>query len=399
MPYYIGDVIKDEKKLLVRTPEEFKKAGIDALLNTSVDSVDQAKGVANLSTGWSLPYDVLVLATGAEPVMPGLPGQDMDGVFMLRHLADALKIKKFLNENLCRRAVIIGAGFISMEMTENFRNIGIHTTIVSRSAYPVPRWDLEFVKLIREELQRNGVVFMAETTPLSIEKGSECCLKVRTTSGDVEADIILLAIGVRPNVGLAKSMGIETGRTGAIKVNFSQKTSREGVYAAGDCCEVYNRVSRQWSYTPLGDITNKQGRIAGQNIGGTPGVFPGVVGSHAFRVFDLEVAATGLTEAEALRSGFAPASTLIWGVPVARSLHKGEKLGLKLVADKGTGKLLGAQCVSVAGAVGRINALSVALWNDMDLEEIGFLDLAYSPVFGGAWDPIHIAAQNLARKL
>lgn len=383
----------------MRTPEEFRKAGIEAILNTSVESADPAKGVVNLSNGKSLPYDILVLATGADAVRPGLPGQDLEGVFMLRHVSDALKIKRFLNGNGSKKAVIIGAGFISMEMAENFRNIGMHTAIISRSSNPVPRWDPVFTKMIIESLQNNGVVFMADTNPLSIEKGSECRLKVKTTAGDLDADIVLLATGVRPNVKLAESIGVETGRTGAISVDFSQRTSRPEVYAVGDCCEVFNRVSKQWVYTPLGDIANKQGRIAGQNIGGAPGIFPGVVGSHAFKIFDLEVAATGLTETEAYRSGYFPMTTLIWGVPVGRSMSKGERLGLKLVADKGTGKLLGAQCISVAGAVGRINALSVALWNEMDLDQVAYLDLAYSPVFGGAWDPIHIAAQDLARKM
>lgn len=364
-----------------------------------MESVDASKGVVRLSTEKTLPYDILVIATGADAVRPGLPGEELEGVFMLRHLEDALKIKKFLNGNGCRKAVIIGAGFISMEMTENFRRLGIHTTIVSRSSYPVPRWDPVFSKMILDSLRENGIEFKADTNPLSIEKGSEYRLKVRSTAGDLDADIVLLAIGIKPNVELARSMGVEIGRTGAVRVNFSQRTSRDEVYAAGDCCEVFNRISKRWVYTPLGDIANKQGRIAGQNAGGAPGIFPGIVGSHAFRIFDLEVASTGLTEVEAFQSGFSPATSLIWGIPVGRSMSKGEKLGIKLVADQGTGKLLGAQCVSVTGAVSRINALSVALWNEMDLEQVGYLDLAYAPVFGGAWDPIHIAAQDLARKL
>jgi NADPH-dependent 2,4-dienoyl-CoA reductase/sulfur reductase-like enzyme len=189
------------------------------------------------------------------------------------------------------------------------------------------------------------------------------------------------------------------GESGAIKVDFSQRTSMENVYAVGDCCEVFHRVIGKWVYFPLGDVANKQGRTAGQNIGGAPSEFPGVVGAQSFKLFKLEVAATGLTEEEATKYGFQPVSTIIAGLPVGRPMAKGEKLGVKLVADKPTGKLLGAQAIGEKGAVARINSLSVALWSGLTLEQIGYLDLAYAPPFGGAWDAIHIAAQTLMRKL
>lgn len=399
MPYYIGDVIKDKQKLIARTPEEFRKAGIEVLLRTSVESIDPGKGTVDLSTGKGLPYDILVLATGADAIRPGIPGEDLDGVFPLRHLADGLKVKDYLEDGKCKKAVIIGGGFIAMEMAEAFRNLQMDVKVMDILPAPVARWSGELSNYILEELQKNAVEFLPETRPLSIESGSECRLRVKTSRGDLDADIVLVAIGIRRNITLAESLGLKMGETGAIQVNFSQRTSSENIYAVGDCCEVFNRVSRRWTYGPLGDVANKQGRIAGQNIGGYPGIFPGVVGAQSFKLFDLEVAAAGLTEAEAVKSGFTPVSLFLWGLPIGRPLSQGEKLGLNLTADKSTGKLLGAQCVGVEGAVKRINILAVALWNDMGLEEIGYLDLGYSPLFGGAWDPIHIAAQNLARKL
>lgn len=401
MPYYIGDVIKDKNRLIVRTPEEFKKTGIDVFLHIAVEGIDTEKAEAHLSTGKKLPYDVLVLGTGANGLWPGIPGEDLDGVFALRSLTDGIRIKDFLNVNRCRKAVVIGAGFIAMEMAEAFGNIGISTQIIDILPLPVARWDAEFSGWIVEELKKNGAIFFPRTRPIAIERGTESRLTVKTTGGDLAADIVLVALGISSNVALAKSIGLKLGESGAIRVNFSQRTSREEIYSVGDCCEVFNMVSDRWVYTPLGDIANKQGRIAGQNIGGTPGIFPGIVGSQSFKVFGLEVAATGLNEADALNSGFSPVSSIIWGLPVGRSMSRGtEKLGLKLIADRGTGRLLGAQCVSTGeGAVKRIDTLSVALWNRMRLEELGYLDLAYSPAFGGAWDPIHIAAQNLAKKL
>ncbi len=398
MPYYIGDVIKDYKRLVIRTPEDFKKTGIDVRTKTRVDGIDAAKGTVHLSDGSALPYDILVMATGAEAARLGLPGEDLEGVFTLRRLTDALRIKSFMNNNPCRKALIIGAGYIGMEMCEAFRNLGIDTYVLAKYLYPVPRWDAELSKLITEELEKNKIVFLPLTGSLAIEKGKDFSLRLVTDKGNLEADIILIGVGARPNTKLAESLGVEMGEY-AIKVDFFQRTSREEVYAVGDCCEVFHRVIGKWTYNPLGDVANKQGRTAGQNIGGASTKFPGVVGAQSFKVFNLEAAATGITEEEALNHGFQPVSTIIQGLPVGRPMARGEKLALKLVADKATGKLLGAQSVAEKGAVSRINCLSVALWNGMTLEEIGHLDLAYAPPFGGAWDAIHIAAQMLMRKL
>ena len=286
-----------------------------------------------------------------------------------------------------------------MEMCEALRNVGVDVKVVDVLPRPASRWDPEFTKLIVEELGKNQVEFLPETKPLSIEKGKECRLKLITSNGEMDADMVMMGVGTRYNTALAQSMGIAMGESGAIKVDFHQKTSREGVWAVGDCCEVFHRVAGRWVYFPLGDIANKQGRVAGQNVGGAPVEFPGIVGAQAFKVFNLEVAATGLTEEEALKYGFEPVSALIWGLPIGRPMAKGEKLGIKLVGDKKTGKLLGGQCIGMKGAVQRVSALSIALWSGLTVDELGYVDLPYAPPFGGAWDAIHIAAQDLARKL
>jgi NADPH-dependent 2,4-dienoyl-CoA reductase/sulfur reductase-like enzyme len=171
------------------------------------------------------------------------------------------------------------------------------------------------------------------------------------------------------------------------------------VYAVGDCCEVYHRISQKWGHIPLGDVANKQGRVAGINIGGASMVFPGVVGAQSFRIFNLEVAATGIDEREALEAGYNPACTIIWGNAIVGAMPGATQVGVKLVADRSTGKLLGAQTVGEIGAVSRINTLSCALWADMGLQDIGYLDLAYAPPFAPAWDPIHVAAQQLLREM
>jgi len=399
MPYYIGDVIKESKRLVIRTPEEFKKTGIDVKIKTRVDSVDPQKGSLSLSDGTSLPYDFLVMATGAEAIRLDIPGKDLEGVYVFRNLTDGLKMKSYLNEQSCKKAVLIGAGYIGMEMCEALRSLGIEVKVMDILPRPTVRWDAEFTKMIVDELAKNQVEFLPETKPLAIEKGKDYRLKLHTSGGELDADLVLMGVGTKRNAALAESMGIALGESGAIKVDSRQKTSREGVYAVGDCCEVFHKVAGRWVYIPLGDVANKQGRVAGQNIGGYSAEFPGVVGAQAFKVFKLEVAATGLTEEEATKYGFEPVSAMIWGLPVGRPMAKGEKLGVKLVGDKKTGKLLGGQCVGEKGAVQRVSSLSVALWAGLTVDEVGYLDLPYAPPFGGAWDAIHITAQSLRGKM
>lgn len=398
MPYYIGDVIHDQNRLIARTPEKFREGGIDVLLQTRVLGVDPAGGVVELQDGRKVPYDVMVMATGTSAIVPEMPGIDLPGVVSLRNLEDAIRIKTWLREKNAKRVVIVGGGFIGLEMSEALAAAGIQTTIIHKDPLPANRWDAALSKMMLEELQVNGVEFAANAAALTIEKGGKALLTVTTDQGEYEGDLVLLAIGVRPDASLAKAAGLKIGPSGAIAVNFAQQTSLANVYAAGDCCESFHRVSRRWVNIPLGDIANKQGRVAGRNIGGKPLTFDGIVGAQSFRLFNLECAATGLSEKEALAAGFSPVSNITWGSAMAPALGM-KKIGLKLIADRSSGKLLGAQAVGQAGAVGRINALSVALWTGLDLDQIGYLDLAYAPPFSAAWDIIHNAAQALGRSL
>jgi NADPH-dependent 2,4-dienoyl-CoA reductase/sulfur reductase-like enzyme len=399
MPYYIGDVIKDQKHLVARTPEEFRKGGIEVSVNTSVVKVDAGERVVHLSDGKVLSYDYLVFATGSKAQRLGIPGEDLEGVFTLKTLADTLRIKAYLAGRSCRKAVIVGGGFIGLEMSEAFRTLGLETTILDVVERPVMRWDPEFSKTVLEELNRHGVSFLGGSRTQAVEKGTAFPLRVVVDQAKLDADVVLMSVGIRPEVELAAAVGIHRGKTGAIEVNSYQQTSKEGVYAVGDCCEVYHRLSKRWVYLPLGDVANKQGRLAGRNIGGNPMIFPGVVGAQSFKIFNLEVAATGLGEKEATDAGYQPVSTIIWGSSIAKIMPGAKKLGIKLVADKTTGQLLGAQSVGENGAVSRINTLSVALWSGMNIDEIANLDLAYSPFFSGPWDTIHVAAQALKKHI
>ena len=397
-PYYIGDIIKDENKLIARTPEKFREGGINVQLNAEVIHINPGKNVVEIKDSRQFPYDILVMATGTSAIVPDMPGIDLPGVFSLRNLEDAMHIKSWLREKNAKSVIIIGGGFIGLEMSEGLYAAGISTTIIHKDAMPANRWDAALSSVMLEELQTHGVEFVANTSAQAIEKGTNALLRVITDKGSWEGDLVLLAIGVKPDVQLAKSLGLNIGKTGAIAVNFAQQTSMENVYAVGDCCESFHRVSRRWVNIPLGDIANKQGRVAGRNIGGKPLTFNGIVGAQSFRLFNLECAATGLSEKEALDAGYSPASNITWGSAMSSALGM-RKIGLKLIADKSSGKLLGAQAVGVADVVGRINTLSVALWAGMDLDQIGYLDLAYAPPFSPAWDIIHNAAQALGRSI
>jgi NADPH-dependent 2,4-dienoyl-CoA reductase/sulfur reductase-like enzyme len=395
-PYYIGDIIKDENKLVARTPEDFRKQGVHVHLDTEVVNINRNANVVETKDNLMLPYDFLVIGTGTNPFVPDIPGRELPGVYVLNNLENAMLIKTWLRERKAKRVIIIGGGFIGLEMSEALQAAGISTTIIHKDPLPANRWDKELSSVMLEELQSHGVEFIGNAQAKAIEKSSGNSLKVITDAGEWQGDMVLLAVGVRPNAALAKAAGLTIGKTGAIAVNFAQQTSAENVYAVGDCCESWNRVSRRWVNIPLGDIANKQGRVAGRNIGGQPLTFEGIVGAQSFRLFNLECAATGLSEKEALAAGYTPVSNISWGSAMAPAMGM-KKIGLKLTADKSSGKLLGAQGVGVAGVVGRINALSVALWSGLTLDEVGYIDLAYAPPFSAAWDIIHNAAQALRR--
>jgi NADPH-dependent 2,4-dienoyl-CoA reductase/sulfur reductase-like enzyme len=264
MTYYIGDVIKDEKMLIARTPETFEKTGVTVKTRTGVEEIDSEKGTVRLDNGTHLPYDVLVMATGSKVFLPDIPGVHEEGVFKLKDLRDGINIKTYIKEkqcgsDKCRKAIILGAGFIAMEMCEAMRNLGLETSVVYRGDLPIKQWDDEFSKIVLKTLTENDVIFIPHKMPVAIEKRkNKPGLRLFTNDGEMDTDIIIIAMGVKANTLLAEQVGLKIGNTGAIMVDYSQRTSREEIYAVGDCCGVYHRIKQQWVHMPLGDIANKQ---------------------------------------------------------------------------------------------------------------------------------------------
>ncbi len=346
-----------------------------------------------------VPFDRLILATGSRSRRLGIPGEEARNVFTLKDLGDGIRIRQFLDHRRPKRAVIIGAGYISLEVAEALRRRAVETTLLYRGELPYSGLEPEVGRLIVKALEENGVRYVPKVTPQALEgKGGEAH-RVLTNGGVFEADLFFLGAGVEPNVGLASEAGIKIGETGGIAVDQGMRTSDASVFAAGDCCEKYHRVIGRPVLAPLGDVANKEGRVAGENAVGGDARFNGIVGASCVKVFDLEIGMAGVSEAVAQRLGFRTISQVVESTSRV-GVYPGAKPSLlKLVADASTGRLLGGSLVGTDGEARKVNAVAVALYNGMSLEEVAQLDLAYAPPFSSVLDPLLVAATLLQRRL
>ena len=391
---------------MVRTAQQFKEMqDIDVKTGhrvTKIDPKEKKIEVLNLSRSETqrFSYDKLIVATGARSKRLNLPGSTGRNIFTLKDLQDGIRIKNYIDERKPGRVAILGGGFIALEMCEAFRLRNIETHVFCRRDLPAGNLEREISETILKELQGNGVYFHTQHEPAGFKANSMGEVTTfETHKASYRVDMVLMAVGVIPNVELAKEAGIELGKTGAIRTDKSQKTNLADTYAAGDCCEVFNLVSQDWMYTPLGDIANKQGRVAGDNAAGKKAVFHGVVGSAAFKVFELEVAFTGLGTQVAQKYGFDVDSQLIETESKVGYMPGSKRILIKLIFDRRSGRVLGAQMAGKEGVARRINALAVALHQNMTIDEISRLDFAYAPPFSGTLDPILIAAEQAAKRL
>jgi NADPH-dependent 2,4-dienoyl-CoA reductase/sulfur reductase-like enzyme len=392
--------------LVVRTPQQFKEMqNIEVKTEHRVTKIDpkgkriEVVNLAQSETQW-VSYDKLIIATGARSRRLSAPGSDSKNIFTLKDLQDGIRIKEHIDEKRPNQVAILGGGFISLEMCEAFRLRGVETYVFCRRDLPAGNLEREISEWILKELHENGVHFLTYHEPVAFHVNSNGeVTSLETSKGHYPADMVLMAMGVIPNVELAQRSGVELGKTGAIRTEFEQMTNLPDIYAAGDCCEVFNLVSQDWVHTPLGDIANKQGRVAGENAAGGNAVFLGVVGSAVFKVFELEVAFTGLGTEVARRHSFDVDSQIIEAESKVGYMPGAKRILIKLIFQRKNGRLLGAQMAGKEGVARRINVLAVALHQKMTIDEIARLDFAYAPPFSAPFDPILIAAEQAVKKL
>lgn len=395
IPYVVGgDVEMDD--LVVRSPEEHRRqSNIDVRTGQEAMGIDLDRRRVEVrdhtaDRTYSLDFDLLHLGLGAVPIRPDLPGMDGAHVHGVQTLADAAELLDDATEGEVGSVVVIGAGYIGLEIAEAFLKRGCKkVTVVERGPEVMGTLDPDMGAMVSGAMRSEGIDVRCGTTVQGFD-GS----RVQTSDGELEADLVLLGMGVLPNSRLAAEAGLATGAKGSIKVDLRMRTSAEGVTAAGDCCESFHLVSRQGVHIALGTVANKQARVAGINIGGGYATFPGVVGTAVTKLCSTEVGRTGLTEREAKAAGFDYVVAKIESTTRAGYFPGAKKITVKLLAEQRSGRVLGAQIVGEEGAAKRIDVMATALTAQMTVEDMTALDLSYAPPFSPVWDPVLVAARK-----
>ncbi len=404
MPYNIGDPSRMLEDLIILDVAQARnRRGIDVRVGcevSTVDTVGRRVTVRHLATNetYILQWDRLILATGAKAVMPKLPGLDLPGVFALRDMTDARGIKELLGRANVRQAVVIGAGYIGLEMADILHGRGIEVTVVEKATTILPGFDMEIIDVARRELDKQGVLVKTETSLKSVQQHGQD-LVVNTDHGELIAQLVIVAGGVSPNVALAQAAGITIGETGAIATDDAMQTNIAGIYAAGDCTQAWHLVAGKPSWIALGTTANKQGKVAGANAAGAHERFGGIVGTAGFKLFDLEVARTGLGQPEIDRLQLDAVRSV--SRHHSRALHYpgDQPITTVLFAQRTTGRLLGAQMIGGDTVAKRIDVFATALHAQMNIGQIEELDLSYAPPFAPVYDPILIAAAVASKDL
>lgn len=405
LPYYIGEVIKDKEKLLVQTPEKMKQRfNIDVRIFSEVTKISpENKTVEIFSiTGnktYTETYDKLILSPGAEPIRPRLEGIDTPGIFTLRNIPDTYRIKEYADNVKPRSAVIVGAGFIGLEVAENLHGLGVDVTIVELADHVIGPLDFEMAALVHQHLKAKNVKLYLKDAVEAFESDGNS-IGVKLSSGKIlKTDMVIMGIGVRPESGLAVAAGLKLGRTGGILVNEYLQTSDPDIYAAGDAIEVKDFISGNEALIPLAGPANKQGRIAANNICGFAEKFEGVQGTSIVKIFDLTVAVSGNNEKILKRNGAMYEKSFTHTASHAGYYPGAIPMSIKLLFEKAGGKLLGAQIIGYDGVDKRIDVLSAAMRAGMTVYDLEKLELAYAPPYSSAKDPVNIAGYTAANIL
>jgi NADPH-dependent 2,4-dienoyl-CoA reductase/sulfur reductase-like enzyme len=406
IPYWVGGDVTERDQLIARTPEEHRARGIDLRLRTEVTELDldgqrvRARDVDSGEESWTS-YDELVIATGARPIRPDMPGADAAGVHGVQTLDDGQALLDTLERTRGRRAVVVGAGYIGVEMAEALINRGYEVTVVNRGSEPMSTLDPDMGCMVHKAMEGLGITMVNDAEVTKILTGDDGRVRaVVTVDREFPADVVVLGIGVRPETALAQAAGLPLGPHGGLLTDRSMRVrGHENIWAGGDCVEVLDLVSGQDRHVPLGTHANKHGQVIGTNIGGGYATFPGVVGTAVSKVCDLEIARTGLREKDARRVGLRFESVTIESTSRAGYYPNASPMTVKMLAEHRTGRLLGVQIVGREGAGKRVDIAAVALTAGMTVEQMTALDLGYAPPFSPVWDPVLVAARKAAAKV
>ena len=402
IPYLVGGVVEDARRLISRTPQRHRENGIDVRTSCEVLAIDLATRmltVRDARGGESTePFDQLVVATGAEAAPPPIVGA---GAIEPARTVDAgERLRRALDDG-GRRAVVIGAGYIGLEMAEAFASRGLEVTMIDRAAQVMLTLDADMAAHVRRAAEGHGIRVVLDATIEEIVTDADGApVEVRTDGETYPADHVVIGTGAKPAVAIAEAAGLEVGDSGALRVDDHQRCpGHDGVFAAGDCAESHHRVLDRAVNIQLGTHANKQGRIAGTNATGGDARFPGVIGTAVSKICRYEVARTGISEREAADAGIDVVSATIEDRTRAGYYPGSGPIWVKLVAARGSGRLLGGQIVGVEGAAKRIDVLATAIWTGLAVDELALLDLSYAPPFSGVYDPLLIAARATAKRM
>ena len=403
LPYYIGGEITKKSALTLQTPQSFNaRFNVDVRVNSEVTSIDhKAKTVTVRSKDrgeYTESYDKLILSPGAAPIRPPMEGADNARVFTLRNIPDTIKIREYVEEEFPESAVVVGGGYIGVEMAENLKNAGVAVTIVELADHVIAPLDYDMACDVHRYLKEKGVGLILKNGVQAIkEEGGK--LKLTLSDGEIETDMVIMAVGVRPDTALAKDAGLELNKRGAIVVNEHMLTSDPDIYAVGDAVEVTDFVTGEKAYIPLAGPANKQGRIAADNICGIPTTYKNTLGSAVLKIFDMTVATTGVNERAAKAAGLDYDKVYTYSNSHASYYPGSTGMSIKTLYEKGTGKILGAQIVGFDGVDKRCDVLATAIRAGMTAKDLTELELCYAPPFGSAKDPVNFVGYVIENTL
>lgn len=404
LPYYVGGVIENKADLIVNTPKSFSDlTQVEVKTNIEALEIDRdAKIVKAIdlqkNENVSFNYDKLVIATGADPVKPPIEGIDLEGVYYMRTPDDAIAVREVVESKNVKRAVVVGGGFIGLEVAENLHEMGVKTTLVEAMDHIMPGFDDEVCSYVEDELMENGIMVLTKERLNSIE-GDSKVTKIRTDKRAMKADMIVMAVGIRANTKIASDCGLALEPNKTIKVNEYMQTNDEDIFAVGDCVTVKNILSKKSAWSPMGSSANKEGRCLAKTLGGEKTPFEGVLGTGIVKLLNLNAARTGLTEKDAINAGYEVESVI---VPVDDKAHyypDSKMIIIKLIADKNTKKVLGAQVFGEGNVDKQIDIVATALTFNATITDLQNLDLAYAPPFSTAIHPLGHAANVLLNKI